>query len=299
MDGFEPAWTLGNPRLRVMRRRGAGKRLLLFHGVLRCGDDFSPLLPHLDPEWDLTLVDQRGHGGSDRAQSYRVLDYIQDAIRLVQKLASPDLFIYGHSLGAMVAAGVAEQLPVAGIILEDPPFETMGSRIRGSHWQELFMGFDRVARAGGNVDQRLEGLKAIGVRNKDGEVVPLAKLRDEASLRWSAECLCTLDPAVLAPLVEGNWLEGWHWEGVLARAKARTLLLQGDVAAGGALDDEDVRRAGADAGGVRRLSFAGCGHQLHWTDPKGIAGLVNAFCNRAQHSTSNTPVPKLWRGPES
>jgi pimeloyl-ACP methyl ester carboxylesterase len=281
MDGFEPAWTLGNPRLRVMRRRGAGKRLLLFHGVLRCGDDFSSVLPDLDPEWDLTLIDQRGHGGSDHANTYRVLDYIRDAVRFVQELASPDLFIYGHSLGAMVAAGVAEHLPVAGIILEDPPFDTMGKRIPGSHWQELFMGFERVARAGGNVDQRLEGLKAVGVRNKDGVVVPLAKLRDEASLRWSAECLGALDPAVLAPLLEGSWLEGWNWEGVLARGKAKTLLLQGDVAAGGALLNEDVHRAGSDAIGVRRLFFPGCGHQLHWTDPKGIAGLVNAFCSQA------------------
>ena len=49
-------------------------------------------------------------------------DYAADALAFVEALPSPAT-LYGHSLGALVAASVAAALPgrVAGVVLEDPP----------------------------------------------------------------------------------------------------------------------------------------------------------------------------------
>lgn len=133
--------------------RGSGPSLLLLHGVTRCGEDWQPLMPALSAHWKVITVDQRGHGESPRGRGYLVADYIADAVRLVRDELSTPLVIFGHSLGAMVAAAVAAELPqwVRGIVLEDPPFHTMGNRITGSLWQSQFIGMQEVARRSGSI----------------------------------------------------------------------------------------------------------------------------------------------------
>ena len=120
------------PTIRLQRITcGSGPVLVLLHGVTRCGADWEPLLPALAEDWTVIALDQRGHGTSPRAGSYLVTDYVADAVRFVREETAGPIFIFGHSLGAMVAAAVAAELPdrVGGIILEDPPFHTMGNRI--------------------------------------------------------------------------------------------------------------------------------------------------------------------------
>ena len=274
---FEESWIEGAPRLRLLRRRGGGRRLLLLHGVLRCGADFFPMLAYLDETLDVMMLDQRGHGASERADGYRVTDYLSDAMRVVEAVGVEGLVVFGHSLGAMVAAAVAEATAVAGVVLEDPPFATMGSRIAGSVWQQVFAGFRDALRSGGGIDGLFGRLRGILVTGGDGKVRMLSQLRDDASLRWSAECLAQLDPQVLDPLVEGKWLEGFAWEGVLTRARCSVLLLQGDVGSGGALTSGDAEIAGVGGERVTSVFFEGQGHQLHATNPERVALLVNGF----------------------
>ncbi len=249
----------------------------MLHGVLRCGADFFPLLPYLDEALDVTFLDQRGHGSSERADSYRVADYLADAVDVVGALGAEDLIVFGHSLGGMVAAGVAETVSVAGVILEDPPFETMGSRIAGSVWHQVFMGFRDAVGAGCDAEGLFERLRGIPIVGADGTVSALWQLRDEASLRWSAKCLFHLDPKVLDPLLDGEWLNGFPWQGIFTRSRCPVLLLQGDVRFGGALTGADADAAGAGCGRVSRGFFEGNGHQLHASAPERIAHLVNRF----------------------
>ncbi|MCX6858564.1 MAG: alpha/beta fold hydrolase [Verrucomicrobia bacterium] len=159
---------------------GAGQPLLLLHGVTRCGGDWEPLLPAPTAGWKVFTLDQRGHGGSARAGSYLVTDYIADVVRFVRDEIAAPLVILGHSLGARVAAGVAAELPqlVRGIILEDPPFHTMGNRIAGSAWQAQFIGMRDAARLGGSVHEITGALAYAptprwpGVRNASANSTP-------------------------------------------------------------------------------------------------------------------------------
>src|SRR5215207_7214247 len=90
----------------------AGPPLLLLHGVVRCWRDWLTLVPGLAGRWQVFALDFRGHGRSARRPDrYKVADYLEDAVALVKgRFAEPGV-LFGHSLGALVALGVAATVP--------------------------------------------------------------------------------------------------------------------------------------------------------------------------------------------
>lgn len=283
------------PTIRLHRTNcGAGPVLLLLHGVTRCGADWEPLLPALAKHWKVIALDQRGHGTSPRAGSYLVTDYVADALRFVQEETADPVVVFGHSLGAMVAAAVAAELParVRGIILEDPPFHTMGNRIAGSAWQAQFTGMREAARKGGSVEEITDALADIRLPASGGAFKRLGELRDRASLAWSAECLSQLDPEVLTPVIEGRWLDGYDFPSLLSGLRCPTLLLQGDPSAGGALTDADTESLKSIVSTCQQVRFPGCGHNLHRDRPESV---LQAFADIAASLpfSTNTPATAL------
>ena len=263
---------------------GAGPVLLMLHGVTRCGADWEPLLPALAAHWKVIALDQRGHGTSPRAESYLVTDYIADALRFVQEETAAPVVLFGHSLGAMVAAAVAVELPdqLRGIILEDPPFHTMGNRIAGSAWQAQFTGMREAARKRGTIETIADALADIRLPASGGGFKRLGEMRDRASLAWSAECLSQLDPEVLTPVINGRWLDGHDVAAVLSRVRCPVLLLQADPTAGGALTDADADAAESALPSCQRVRFPGIGHQLHRERPLEVLEVVQDFATSCQ-----------------
>jgi pimeloyl-ACP methyl ester carboxylesterase len=270
----------GSPSLKSVDHGGDGSTLLLLHGVTRCGEDWEPLLSELTSRWRVITLDQRGHGESERADSYLVSDYVADAVCLVCNEFSIPITVFGHSLGAMVAAAVAAEVPnrIRSIILEDPPFHTMGNRIAGSVWQAQFIGMRQIAMQGVSVEVITDSLSEIQLPIEGG-MKRLGELRDRASLTWSAECLSRLDPDVLTPVIEGRWLNGYVVQKILSSIRCPTLLLQGDPAMGGALTDRDASDAVSALSACKRVQFAGVGHQLHRDRPTEVLQAVRDFCN--------------------
>ncbi|MEQ1853935.1 MAG: alpha/beta hydrolase, partial [Chthoniobacteraceae bacterium] len=174
---------------------------------------------------------------------------------------------------------VAAELPelVRGVVLEDPPFHTMGNRIAGSAWQTQFLGMQEAARRGGRGEQLTDALADIRLPSSGGVSKRLGELRDRASLAWSAECLANLDPEVLTPVIEGRWLDGYDPAAVAARICCPVLLLQADTKTGGALSEEDAQLFTGAARDCRDEKFPGCGHLLHWLQPQRVAQLILSF----------------------
>ncbi len=283
------------PTIRLHRTiRGAGPVLLLLHGVTRCGADWEPLLPALADNWTVIALDQRGHGGSPRAESYLVTHYVADVVRFVREETADPVVLFGHSLGAMVAAAVAAELPdrVRGIILEDPPFHTMGNRIAGSAWQAQFAGMRKVARKRGSVEESTDALADIRLPASGGAFKRLGELRDRASLAWSAECLSQLDPEVLTPVIEGRWLDGYDFPDALSRVRCPTLLLQADPSAGGALIDADTETLKSIISTCQHVRFPGFGHNLHRDRPESVLRAFADFAASLPFS-NNTPATDL------
>jgi len=284
-----------SPAIRLHRTiSGVGPVLLLLHGVTRCGADWEPLLPALAAHWKVIALDQRGHGTSPRAGSYLVTDYIADAVRFVQEETADPVVIFGHSLGAMVAAAVAAELPdrVRGIILEDPPFHTMGNRIAGSAWQAQFTGMREAARKRGSVEEITDALADIRLPAGGGGFKRLGDLRDRASLAWSAQCLSQLDPEVLTPVIEGRWLDGYDFPDALSRVRCPTLLLQADPSAGGALTEADAESLKSIISTCQQIRFPSCGHNLHRDRPESVLRAFADFAASLPFS-NNTPATAL------
>jgi len=268
-----------SPALRYVDHGGEGSTLLLIHGVTRCAEDWQPLIPTLSTQWRVIALDQRGHGGSERASRYLVTDYIADAVSIVRDELTTPITIFGHSLGAMVAAAVAAELPhrVHGLVLEDPPYHTMGNRIVGSSWQTQFVGMREAARRGGSVDDITDALAEIRLPCGNGVYKRLGELRDRTSLQWSAQCLKQIDPEVLTPVIEGRWLDGYDMHAVWSHIHCPTLLLQADPKSNGALSDADADMAHATIKSCRHVRVAGCGHQLHRDRPEEVLRTFETF----------------------
>ncbi len=274
----------GKPALRYAEGPAAGPTLLLLHGVTRCWRDWEPLLPELAREWRVIALDHRGHGGSDRAGSYRVMDYVSDAVQFVHaKIAAP-LVILGHSLGAMVAAAVAAEVPqlARAVVLADPPFHTMGNRLAATAWHAQFTGTRDAVRGGGTIEELADALAEIRLPAPGGTFKRLGDLRDRAALLWGAECLAMVDPEVLTPLIEGCWLDGYDVAQVLSRVRCPVLLLQADPAAGGVMSDADSDEVVQALSSCHRVRFPGIGHQLHRDSPEAVLRALRGFLSEAR-----------------
>ncbi len=267
------------PALGFAEGPATGPPLLLLHGVTRGWRDWEPILPELTRHWRVLALDLRGHGGSGRAERYLVTDYAADVVRFVREEVGAGAVLYGHSLGAMVAAAVAAELPqlVRGVVLEDPPFHTMGERIHGTGWQAQFAGMREVAQRGGTVEGLTDALAGIRLPAAGGGFKRLGELRSRESLRWSAECFTRLDPEVFTPIIAGRWLDGYDIAEVFTRIRCPVLLLQADPAVGGTLSDADVELARRTIHACQCVRFPGTGHQLHRDQPAAVLRAVQEF----------------------
>jgi len=106
-------------------RTGGNKPpLVLAHGITDDGLCWIPLAEVLAHDFDVVMVDARGHGKSDApAGGYTLRNLGLELAGLIERLDLDKSFLLGHSMGAMttlVLAGLFPDLPRA-ILLEDPP----------------------------------------------------------------------------------------------------------------------------------------------------------------------------------
>lgn len=258
--------TDGPVPLHVTAGPANGPPLVLFHGVGRRGTDFLPLVPALSAHWHLHLLDHRGHGGSGRAPGrYRAIDHVEDARTILAWLGRPAV-LFGHSLGALVAAGAAAARPelVQAVILEDPPSAGFLALLPGTGYYHTFQAMRRLAGSARPVGEVARELGNTPVPTPNG-VVKLADLRDACSLRFIARCLADVDGGVFTPALEGDWLTGYDERGIWRGMACPALLLRGDPAAGGMLPQADADRMLVDAPDLTAIDLPGVGHLIHAT----------------------------------
>lgn len=248
-------------------------RLLLLHGVTRNWRDWEPLLPELTREWRVVALDHAGHGDSERANSYRVADYTRYVADFVRESFREPPVVFGHSLGAMVALGIAAECAIAGAVLEEPPYHTMGRGIGATPYRAQFAGMQEVAQCGGDLETMTDGLADIRI----SATQRLGDMRDRESLRFLAECVAMVDPEIFTPLVAGEWLEGFDHAALLSRVKCPVLLMQGDPACGGVFTDADADLAESALAQSRRVRFPSVGHQIHRTSPVHVGAVLRQW----------------------
>lgn len=271
---------VGDLRLNVATGPRNGPPLWLVHGLIRRWQDFGPIIPDLAARWTVRALDHRGHGRSDRAASYLVADYLRDVAALVQGESEPAVLV-GHSLGALVALGVAAELPdkVLATVLLDPPGTTFIAHIDETPYAAVWAGIRTLAGNGLSVAELARRLGALRVPDptRPGQTVSYGSTRDAAAVRFVANCVADLDPATLNPAVEGGWLAGFDLAPHLARVRCPVLLIAGDTKVGGMLPPVDADPLAAALADCTRVDLAGVGHLPHTQDPATTLKLLHAF----------------------
>ncbi|MEU7850438.1 alpha/beta hydrolase [Micromonospora parva] len=114
-------FTVGGRRLSYLDFGGPGSPLLALHGHYNEASAFAPLAEALAPRWRVIALDQRGHGASDRAESYERDDYLADVAEFHQHLKVGPAAVLGHSLGGVNAYQYASRHAdrVTALIVED------------------------------------------------------------------------------------------------------------------------------------------------------------------------------------
>ena len=128
-------------RLHYTRTVGDKPPIVLAHGVTDSGHCWAPVAKALAPDYDVIMVDARGHGRSEETNDgYDSASQAGDLAGLIAALDLRRPAVLGHSVGAATALALAGKFPdVPGaILLEDPPSWW-------TNWYETQDAGDRVA----------------------------------------------------------------------------------------------------------------------------------------------------------
>jgi N-formylmaleamate deformylase len=112
-------------RIHHTRTGGDKPALILLHGITDNGLCWNRVARALESDYDILMVDARGHGLSDKPEDgYTASDYAADFAGLIEGLGLGPVLVIGHSLGAVNAAALIANYPhlVRGAVLEDPPW---------------------------------------------------------------------------------------------------------------------------------------------------------------------------------
>lgn len=105
-------------------RAGAGKTVVMLHGVTDNGRCWGRTADALAQEFDVILMDLRAHGLSSGPPSgYHLDHFAADVHGLLSELGLDEVMLVGHSLGARIALCATANNParISRIVLIDPP----------------------------------------------------------------------------------------------------------------------------------------------------------------------------------
>ena len=245
----------------------AGPPLILLHGSTLRWQNLDPLIPPLSQSWHVYACDLRGHGKSGRATSgYRIIDYLSDTTAFVQQHIGKPTILLGHSMGAMVALGVASRVPklVRAIILLDPPLLFRHSSIKAIHLYDWFTGLDAILKSAQSIE----------------EVMPkFIPDIDEAGLQIMSEMINSLDPEIIAVHLNDQLFDGLDLEQLSQQVVCPTLFLYGNRDLGGIVsqDDADFFKANVPQSIVIQIKDAG--HMLHLDQADQVLENISLFAN--------------------
>ncbi|NBZ86915.1 alpha/beta fold hydrolase [Rhodobacteraceae bacterium CYK-10] len=90
---------------------GAGEPLLLLHGVGMCAEAWGPQIEALSQTHRVIALNMPGHGSSLLPDGALLPDYVAWAARAIDSLGLQKVSVAGHSMGALIALGLAVEHP--------------------------------------------------------------------------------------------------------------------------------------------------------------------------------------------
>ncbi|MDO8323603.1 MAG: alpha/beta hydrolase [Phenylobacterium sp.] len=221
------------------RTGGEGPALVLSHGLTDNGLCWRRLAQALASEFDIIMLDARGHGQSSRAGDH---DPAQDIAEAIEQLGLVRPIVMGHSVGARATAAYANAHPgrVSKVVLEDPPFLPLIDRAQADRRAVRFR-------------EQVETFQAMSL----AELIAMGRAQsplwhDDDFPAWAVAKHQT-DPQAM-PVYATPWQE------ILGQITAPTLLVHGDSAHGGLVTPQIAGEARALNPNITAVLVPGAGH---------------------------------------
>ena len=253
--------TVGGLRLHYTRTGGDRPAVVLAHGITDDGLCWTPVADLLAPDYDVVMVDARGHGRSDGPEhGYGLVELASDLAGVIAGLGLERPAILGHSMGAITTlalAGTYPEVPRA-ILLEDPPAWWVQTPEPG--WRE----------------QRRAGLVAL--KRKTREELIADRRREDP--RWSeAELGPWADSKLRVGLHIVNWdsLATVDWPNTLRQVTCPALLITADPERGAIVTPETAEALKSMVPQAKVTHIPGAGHSIHRDQFTRYMELVRAF----------------------
>ena len=197
--------------------------IVFIHGFTDNAACHQPLVNAVADLAAPVAYDVRGHGLSDAVCGYSPETLATDCSRLCQSLFDQPPVLYGHSLGAEIAARAAADIQVAGLVLEDPPAALVNRQDFDRRTEEVLADLrnwrtrphDAIEREYNKSDPRFANALATARKQLRPEVVRICRWKYtplEALVRNIDIQTLVLrpDPAVVEYLDERTGLEEPH-----------------------------------------------------------------------------------------
>jgi lipase len=109
---------------------GQSPPVLLLHGVTDSAETWAPVAGRLAADRLVVAVDARGHGRTPLGEDpFTIASLAVDAAAVLRHVTDAPALVVGHSMGGLVAheLTLTEPALVAGLVLEDPAWDTGGT----------------------------------------------------------------------------------------------------------------------------------------------------------------------------
>jgi N-formylmaleamate deformylase len=207
------------------------------------------------------VLDVRGRGLSDSADSYTLDDYAGDALAVVTGLELHRPVLLGHSMGARIAGlaavrAAAQGVPLAGSVLVDPPLSGPG---RDPYPTSL-------AAFLGQLDAAVRGTTADEV----AQAWPRWPRREqELRARWLSSCARAAIEATHGGFESEDFFEFWP------QVPAPTVFVYGEQSP--VVTADGVGEARAAHPGARFAGIPDAGHMVFWDNAPGALALTRTL----------------------
>lgn len=247
------------------RTGGDKPPVVLAHGFSDDGLCWTPVAEVLAADYDVIMVDARGHGRSEAPeQGYRLTDMAADLAGVITGLGLHKPAILGHSMGGgttYVLAGTYPDLPGA-ILIEDSGARNLAAgdspeaQERQRQMRQRITDLQSKSRA-----ELIEYARTNIPTWPEAELGPWA----EAKLRFNLRALNRLGATVV------------NWEETLSRITCPALLITADPDRGAMVTAEDAERIRQLIPHLQIAHIPGAGHNIRREQPARYMRVVQAF----------------------
>ncbi|MEM9620017.1 MAG: alpha/beta hydrolase [Pseudomonadota bacterium] len=250
---------LPHGHLAVHRSGGIKPAMLILHGLGDSGLCWQAVARSFTADYDVVLLDGRGHGESSMPPEGANDDPVADLGALLDRLALEQVTLMGHSIGALAALSfaAAQNQRVVKLVLEDPP-------LRDKPFQPTAAMVNGFAQQMNELRQlTLAQVVAVGRQQHPGwpeeEFAPWAKAKQQ------------VNPDILACYQFPPWPE------VVGSISVPTLLIHGAPGSDSAVPPERAEAIVALNTQFRSVAVPGAGHNVRRENPAAFIRAVQGF----------------------